>query len=80
MRYPPGHKDETRRKILEAAATVFRRQGYHAGGVDQVMREAGLTAGGFYAHFPSKEALFAETLPHAAPDVGRSRKLGLRRD
>jgi TetR/AcrR family transcriptional repressor of nem operon len=65
MRYPPGHKDETRRRILDAAGTVFRRQGYHAGGVDQVMREAGLTAGGFYAHFPSKEALFAETLPHA---------------
>lgn len=65
MRYPPGQKAETRRRILDAAAAVFRRQGYHASGVDQVMREAGLTPGGFYAHFASKEALFAEMLPHA---------------
>ena len=40
--------------------------GYHAAGVDQVMEEAGLTAGGFYAHFESKEALLAEMLAPAA--------------
>ena len=60
MRYPPGHKAKTREKILEAAGRVFRRQGYHATGVDGVMEEAGLTAGGFYAHFASKQALLAE--------------------
>ena len=54
MRYPAGHKEETRRRILAAAAAVFRRQGYHATGVDQVMREPGY-AGGFYAHFPSRK-------------------------
>jgi TetR/AcrR family transcriptional repressor of nem operon len=61
MRYPPGRKEETRRHILDAAGRVFRRQGFGAG-VDAVMAEAGLTPGGFYAHFESKEALFAEVL------------------
>jgi len=66
MRYPAGHREQTRAKILRAACKVFRRQGYHAAGVDKVMEEAGLTAGGFYAHFASKEALLAETLAPAA--------------
>ena len=65
MRYPKGYKAESRQRILDAAATVFRRDGYHAGGVDAVMREAGMTAGGFYAHFRSKETLFAACLQHA---------------
>lgn len=62
MRYSKEHKEQTRQRILEAAGRVFRRQGYQGGGVDAVMREAGLTHGGFYAHFPNKEALFAETI------------------
>jgi TetR/AcrR family transcriptional regulator, transcriptional repressor for nem operon len=66
MRYAPDHKEKTRAKILESAATAFRRQGYHATGVDKVMEEAGLTAGGFYAHFPSKDTLLAEALEHYA--------------
>jgi TetR/AcrR family transcriptional repressor of nem operon len=70
MRYPAGHKAETRAKILRAAAKVFRRDGYHSAGVDKVMEEAGLTAGGFYAHFGSKEALLAETLAPAAAGAG----------
>lgn len=60
MRYPPDQKEKTRRRILEAAAIVFRRQGFQGAGVDAVMAEAGLTAGGFYSHFDSKDALFAE--------------------
>jgi TetR/AcrR family transcriptional repressor of nem operon len=72
MRYPPDQKEKTRQRILDAAAAVFRRLGYRGAGVDAVMREAGLTAGGFYAQFPSKEALFAETLPHA---MGQTRTL-----
>ena len=60
MRYGPDHKRETRQRILDAAAVVFRREGFGAGSVDHVMAEAGLTAGGFYAHFASKEELFAE--------------------
>lgn len=64
MRFPKDQKAKTRTRILEAAAVVFRRQGL-SGGVDAVMREAGLTAGAFYAHFPSKDALFAAAVVHA---------------
>lgn len=66
MRYPADHKVKTRARILEAAGRLFRRRGYHASGVDAVMNEAGLTPGGFYAHFGSKEALLADALEHAA--------------
>ena len=69
MRYPHGHKEKTRARIVEAAGRVFRREGYHAAGIDQVMAEAGLTAGGFYAHFASKEALLSEALEHAAAEL-----------
>jgi TetR/AcrR family transcriptional repressor of nem operon len=62
MRYPADQKQKTRQRILDAAAVVFRRQGLQAGSVDKIMGEAGLTAGGFYAHFASKEALFTEML------------------
>ncbi len=65
MRYPPEQKAKTHRTILDAAARVFRRQGYQGGGVEAVMKEAGLTHGGFYAHFRNKEALLAETLTEA---------------
>jgi len=61
MRYSMQHKRETRDRILEAASRLFRERGYNGVGVDTVMAEAGLTAGGFYAHFKSKEALFSET-------------------
>jgi len=54
---------------------VFRRQGYHAAGVDEVMEEAGLTAGGFYGHFASKEALLAETLAPAAAGALRDERI-----
>ena len=77
MRHSPDHKEKTRAKILESAATIFRRQGYHATGVDKVMEEAGLTAGGFYAHFPSKDALLAEALEHLAAKGSSTLERGL---
>lgn len=52
-------------RILSAAARLFRESGYDGVGVDAIMNEAGLTAGGFYSHFPSKEALFAEAMAAA---------------
>ncbi len=70
MRYSADRKEKTREKILRAAGRVFRREGFHGAGVDTVMAEAGLTAGGFYAHFESKQALLAEALAHAAKEVG----------
>ena len=59
MRYPPAHKDATRRRILDAAGRTFRERGVSESGVDEVMRRAGLTHGGFYAHFEGKEDLIA---------------------
>lgn len=61
-RYPAGHKEETRKKILKTASKLFREKGYEATSVDQVMKAAGLTVGGFYAHFPSKRALLVEAV------------------
>ncbi len=62
MRYPKDHTQKSHQAILDAAGRVFRRLGFHGGGVDAVMAEAGLTAGGFYAHFNNKDALFSEFL------------------
>lgn len=55
-----GRRAETRQRILTAAGHLFREHGIDGVGVDAVMKEAGLTHGGFYLHFASKEALAAE--------------------
>ena len=60
MRYPPAHKHATRRRILDAASQAFRERGVAETGVDEVMRRAGLTHGGIYAHFRDKSELVAE--------------------
>jgi TetR/AcrR family transcriptional repressor of nem operon len=57
MRYEKGHKSETRRRIVETASRRFRKDGIAATGIAGLMAEAGLTHGGFYAHFPSKDDL-----------------------
>ncbi|MBZ4422393.1 TetR/AcrR family transcriptional regulator [Myxococcus sp. RHSTA-1-4] len=62
MRYGPEHKQATRERILSAAENLFRKQGFEGASVERVMRAAGLTVGGFYAHFASKDALLAESL------------------
>ncbi|HET9339830.1 MAG TPA: TetR/AcrR family transcriptional regulator [Casimicrobiaceae bacterium] len=61
-RYPAEHKRETRQRILAASDALMKDRGVEAASVDAVMRGAGLTVGGFYAHFASKEDLAAETL------------------
>ncbi len=68
MRYDRGHKAETRARIVQAAAAGIRAQGAEAIRVGDVMARAGLTHGGFYAHFPSKEALVAEAIAQAFED------------
>lgn len=60
MRRTNAQKAETRQHIVAAAGGLFRRYGIDAVGVDAIMHAAGLTHGGFYGHFPSKEALVAE--------------------
>jgi len=72
VRYPKEQKEETRQRILEAAGKLFREHGYNGIGVDAIMAEAGLTAGGFYAHFQSKEELFAEAIASAFRNRGNS--------
>lgn len=75
MRYPADHKLATRRRILEAASQAFREQGVAETGVDDVMRRAGLTHGGFYAHFRDKTELIAEAcgsaFDEAVPNLSR---------
>ena len=56
------HKQNTRDKILDAAGLLFRRHGFDGVGIDKIMVQAGLTRGGFYAHFDSKADLFNAVL------------------
>ncbi|MBZ2209537.1 TetR/AcrR family transcriptional regulator [Massilia soli] len=55
-------------RILDAAARAVRKHGYSGVGVADVMKEAGLTHGGFYAHFTSRDALLAAAVEHAGND------------
>lgn len=59
-------KQRSHDAILESAASLLRRQGIKASSVTDVMKGAGLTVGGFYSHFDSKEQLFATTIQSAA--------------
>ena len=64
MRYDPQHKRRTRQRILESAARLFTARGFDAVSIEDVMRDCGLTRGGFYAHFASKAALYREATGH----------------
>jgi AcrR family transcriptional regulator len=64
-RTPNSRKEETHERIVDAAARAIRRQGYAGVGVADVMKEVGLTHGGFYAHFESRDALLVEALERA---------------
>jgi TetR/AcrR family transcriptional repressor of nem operon len=61
-RYATDRKAQTRQRILAAADDLIKEQGAEEASVAEVMAKAGLTVGGFYAHFPSKEALAQEAL------------------
>ena len=62
MRYAETHKDDTHKALLKAAAVQLREKGPDRLSVAGVMKAAGLTHGGFYAHFKSKDGLLNETL------------------
>src|ERR1700744_77409 len=64
MRYSKEHKQETHERIVKRAAVRLREKGAHGIGVADLMKEAGLTHGGFYAHFDSREALVIEAIAH----------------
>ncbi len=62
MPYPAEHRTEMRDKILESARRLFNRNGLTEVSIDAVMAGAGLTRGGFYSYFSSKEELYAEAI------------------
>jgi len=64
----PGRKELSHERIVETAARAIRRAGFAGVGVADIMKEAGLTHGGFYAHFPSRDALLVEAIERAGLD------------
>jgi len=68
MDTPPGRKELSHERIVDAAARAIRRAGFSGVGVADIMKEAGLTHGGFYAHFASRNALLAQALERAGRD------------
>src|SRR6476620_1118514 len=65
MRYSREHKQETHDRIVKKASVRLREKGAHGIGVADLMKEAGLTHGGFYAHFDSRESLVVEAFAYA---------------
>jgi TetR/AcrR family transcriptional regulator, transcriptional repressor for nem operon len=65
MRYSREHKLETHARIVKKASVRLREKGAHGIGVADLMKDAGLTHGGFYAHFDSREALVIEAFAYA---------------
>jgi TetR/AcrR family transcriptional repressor of nem operon len=74
MRYTPQHKSITHKKIVNTASELFRDRSIGGVGVSDLMNRAGLTHGGFYAHFSSKEALAAEAIKAAFDEAWQRRK------
>ena len=70
MRYTAEHKAANHEKILSMAARSFREHGGDTSGIGGVMKNAGLTKGGFYRHFASKDDLFAEAVAQAFDEMG----------
>jgi len=62
MRYKPEQKEKTRERIVAAAGRSFKKGGYSGAGVDGLAKEAGVTSGAFYGHFPSKKDAFKEAI------------------
>ncbi|MDH2431775.1 helix-turn-helix domain containing protein [Pokkaliibacter sp. MBI-7] len=70
MPYAPEHKQQSRERIVRAAAELFSTKGFDAVSIDQVMEAAGLTRGAFYAHFRSKQELYRESIIAASRHSG----------
>jgi TetR/AcrR family transcriptional repressor of nem operon len=64
-----SRKEATHERIVQTAARAIRRSGYDGSGVAEIMKEAGLTHGGFYAHFDSREGMLAEAADQAGADT-----------
>lgn len=66
MPYSKEHKQQSRQRILYSAAKLFTAKGFDNTSIDEVMADANMTRGAFYAHFSSKSELYAHALQHAA--------------
>jgi len=69
MRYRPEHKFETHQKIVIDASQRVRAEGLNGAAVAAVMRDAGLTHGGFYKHFRNKDELLIESLKEGFREI-----------
>src|SRR5437763_17211531 len=65
MRYEPEHKTRTRDRIVRNAARKLRAEGLSGSGIASIMKASGLTVGGFYKHFRSKDELLADAIAEA---------------
>ena len=72
MRYSAEHKAQNHENILSVAARSFREHGGDSSGIGTVMKKVGLTKGGFYRHFESKDDLFVEAVARAFDEMGNS--------
>jgi len=70
MRYSLEHKARNHENILSVAARSFREHGGDSSGIGTVMKKVGLTKGGFYRHFKSKDELFVEAVARALDETG----------
>ena len=77
MRYEPEHKARTHQRIVKNAARRFRAEGLTGPGVATVMKSSGLTVGGFYKHFRSKDELLAEAIEEGFLEHGEKLLAGL---
>ncbi|WP_115720484.1 TetR/AcrR family transcriptional regulator [Gallaecimonas mangrovi] len=73
MPYAKGHKAKSRARIIASATELFARHGFEKVSINQIMKEAQMTHGAFYAHFDSKEALYSASFLETLKDNGRSR-------
>ncbi|WP_054696579.1 TetR/AcrR family transcriptional regulator [Desulfosarcina cetonica] len=69
MRYPKDHRENTYKKIMDIASRRFRKEGIQAVGIAGLMSDAGLTHGGFYSHFKSKEELAVKSIIQALEET-----------
>jgi len=74
MSYTRAHREATRARIIAAAGRLFREQGFERAKIDEIMSAAGLTRGGFYLHFESKQDLFAACMAEELEFAARLRE------
>src|SRR5215813_8612694 len=73
MPYSPEHRRRTRERIVRSAMILFNRHGFESVSIDDIMAHAGLTRGGFYRHFKTKSALYAEAVSLSLAETPWSR-------